>query len=58
MLDTVDNTNDQSLHNLNQDDCEPTAWVITGPISFCSQEQGTSVSAWIYRCVQKSGKLA
>ena len=23
------------------------AWVIPGPISICSQEQGTGVSAWV-----------
>ena len=30
-----------SLHNSNQDECEPMAWVIPGSISFCSQEQDT-----------------
>ena len=29
------------------------ACVIPGPIRFCSQEQGTGVSAWVIdRCVQ------
>ena len=28
-----------SLRNSNQDECEPTAWIIPGLISLCSQEQ-------------------
>ena len=28
------NTHDSSLCNSNQDKCEPTAWVIPGPIAF------------------------
>ena len=44
-LDTTLNTHVPSLRNSNQDECD--AWVIPGPISFCSQEQGTGVSAWV-----------
>ena len=47
------NTDVPNLRNSNQDKCEPTAWVIPGPISFCSQKQGTGVSASVIdRCVQ------
>ena len=53
-LDTMLNTHVPSLRtvNSNPDECEPTALVIPGPISFCSQEQGHRCFCLGDRCVQ------